>query len=556
MVRRETKSRIIALGISLSLIALVVFILTPPAMAVYVAPGSPSPTSGIDIGDDVTFTDVNFTIRNAERIIVNYLQFTIYDSDDDQVAYVRFRIDGTETVDGNSRFTVTPITNTSNLPYTTGGSSYGYDEITAWNASTYGYGYGYNGTGLVDLTILYTIVYTTHTAGTFYAKLLVNSSIHDYVSDESATFTVDEEDSGDDDGGGGGGGSGTGGDDEEEGTTTSDDNVNDINEEYGLDLDEPFYSNDTDGDGIDDTFTDPNGVLKNVQKTTIGGNSVFLISTGDDSIPEFYWDPVTDTITPITHAPPTATTSETDYEEETITVTATVTKEDGWIYIDIEDEYPDFNLTVKNSAGEEISSDKIWRENGRVYVLDDPDENYLFIYGYTLLPPTFSPADGTTFNSSKPTITITYVETVTITDAKLNQDDITLYTEDFKIYTFTPEANLSEDAYILSITVRDEQGNSLTSTYTFNVDLPEVKDKEKPDEGISLPIIIAIIIIIIIIIIVFLFKSGYLYIEEVEEEEGEVEELESDEEEPEKETKEKKEPETKKKSQSKKTKKK
>ena len=193
MVRREIKNRIIALGISISLIALLIIVLTPPAIAVYVHPGTPS--GNVKVGNSVTFSNVNFTIRDAERIIVNYLQFTIYNSNNAEVAYVRFRINGTETSDPNNKFTVTNVTDCSNLSYSTGGSSYGYDELTGWDASTYNYGYGPNGSGLLDLTILYKIVYTTHTSGTFYAKLLVNSSKHDYVSDQSSTFTVTKESS-------------------------------------------------------------------------------------------------------------------------------------------------------------------------------------------------------------------------------------------------------------------------------------------------------------------------------------------------------------------------
>lgn len=537
MVRRETKNRIVALGITISLIALIIIVLTPPAMAVYVHPGSPS--GNVRVGNTVTFTDVNFTIRNAERIIVNYLQFTIYNSNNAEVAYVRFNIAGTETSDPNSKFTVTNVTDCSNLPYSTGGSSYGYDEISGWNASTYGYGYGYNDSGLLDLTILYTIVYTTHTTGTFYAKLLVNSSIHDYVSDQSSTFTVTRQTSS---GGGTAGGGGEEEEDEEGGTTTSDENINDINEDYGLNLDEPFYSNDTDGDGVDDTFTDPNGVLTSIHTTNVNGRSVFLISTEDEVIPEFFWDPERDTITSISHSPAIDTTSETDYDNETVILTVTVEKDGTWIYIDTVDEYPTYNLTVKNADGEEISEDKIFRENGRIYVLDDPTENYEFIYGYTILPPTFSPAADTIFKTSTPTVIITYVESVTITNAQLNSENIVLVTDDLKIFTFTPETNLSEGTYTLSLSVEDETGNTLTSTYTFNVDLPEVKDEDKEDEGLPLPIIVGIIILIIIIILVFLFKSGYLYIEEVEEEDVEIVE-----EPEEKEPKPKKKPETKKK---------
>jgi len=524
MVRRETKNRIIALGISLSLIALIIFVLTPPAMAVELNAGTPNDTS-LNKGQTVTFNNVRLTIRNLERIPVVFLNYTIHDTNNNNavVAWIEFNITGHEQDDyPDNTMTSQATSDVSNLPYGTGGSYYGYDERAGENVTGYGYGYGYAGSGLLDLEILYKITYKTQNTGTFKGRLSVNCSNYTYLSNYSSTVRVRTTSTGDGDGDDG---TGTGdGDEEEEGTTTSDDNIDDINEDYGLNLDEPFYGNDTDGDGTVDSFTDPNGVLTKVKDTTIDGNPAFLISTDGDEIPEFFWDPVDDTITPITHAPPTSTTSETDHEAETITVTVSVTKESGWIYIDVDDEYPGYTLTVKNSEGEEISSDKIWREGGKVYVLDDPTENYEFIYNFLLLPPTFTPISGTTFNISKPTITVTYTEKVTIQQATLNDLTIVFYTEDHKVFTYTPETDLEEGTYTLSITVEDAQGNTLTSAQTFTIDLPGVEEpEEKPEEGFPWPIVIVVVIIIIAIIIFLLFKTGYLYIEEVEEEEEEPE---------------------------------
>ena len=524
MVRRETKNRIIALGISLSLIALIIFVLTPPAMAVELNAGTPNDTS-LNKGQTVTFNNVRLTIRNLERIPVVFLNYTIHDTNNNNavVAWIEFNITGHEQDDyPDNTMTSQATSDVSNLPYGTGGSYYGYDERAGENVTGYGYGYGYAGSGLLDLEILYKITYKTQNTGTFKGRLSVNCSNYTYLSNYSSTVRVRTTSTGDGDGDDG---TGTGdGDEEEEGTTTSDDNIDDINEDYGLNLDEPFYGNDTDGDGTVDSFTDPNGVLTKVKDTTIDGNPAFLISTDGDEIPEFFWDPVDDTITPITHAPPTSTTSETDHEAETITVTVSVTKESGWIYIDVDDEYPGYTLTVKNSEGEEISSDKIWREGGKVYVLDDPTENYEFIYNFLLLPPTFTPISGTTFNISKPTITVTYTEKVTIQQATLNDLTIVFYTEDHKVFTYTPETDLEEGTYTLSITVEDAQGNTLTSAQTFTIDLPGVEEpEEKPEEGFPWPIVIVVVIIIIAIIIFLLFKTGYLYIEEVEDEEEEPE---------------------------------
>jgi PKD repeat protein len=78
------------------------------------------------------------------------------------------------------------VTNTSNLPFVSGGYYYGVDEETGVNVT--GFNYGYGGSE-VDLSILYDISYTTHLQGTFYATLSVNAT-YLYISGKSTTFTV------------------------------------------------------------------------------------------------------------------------------------------------------------------------------------------------------------------------------------------------------------------------------------------------------------------------------------------------------------------------------
>jgi len=164
----------------------------------------------------------------------------------------------------------------------------------------------------------------------------------------------------------------------------SNETIDEINEEYGVNLSEPFYATDTDGDGTVDTFVDPNNLLTDVNGVDIDGQASFLLSTDGDNIPEFFWNTQTGTVTQITHAPPQATAEPAINEvEQTITIEITVAKA-NWIYIDVSDQYPDYTLTVKASDGRTISEDKIWREDGKIYVLDDPDTTYNFIYGYTI----------------------------------------------------------------------------------------------------------------------------------------------------------------------------
>ena len=298
--------------------------------------------------------------------------------------------------------------------------------------------------------------------------------------------------------------------------TIPDQTMNEIEEDYGVTLETPFYANDTDGDGIVDSFTDPNNVLTNVNYVNISGNASFLISTNDDNIPEFFWDTTTNDITPITHTTAQAATEpEIDQAEETITIKITVNKtESNWIYMDVSDAYPDYALTVKTSDGRIISDDKIWRENGKIYILDDPDTIYDFVYGY-IVAPTFNPTTGTTFNTSKPTITITYQEQVTITTALFGTNDITdqITNTDSMVFTFTAGSDIADGTYTLSITAEDGKGNKLESTATYTIETGEepIPSGEFP---LTTVIVAAIIVIIVILLIIaLLFKTGYISVQ-------------------------------------------
>ncbi|UCB59133.1 MAG: hypothetical protein JSV67_02200, partial [Thermoplasmatales archaeon] len=198
----------------------------------------------------------------------------------------------------------------------------------------------------------------------------------------------------------------------EEETILSEETIEYIELEYNVILEEKFYANDTDDDGVIDTLTDPNGVLKSVNFVNINGNASFLLSVNDDEIPELLWDADADSITKVNHELGTVVGTEIDTEEEKITISVKVNKSD-WIYIEIIDLYPqdqylNYTLVVRNESGKNIPSDMIFRENRKIYVLDDPDTLYEFIYDYTILDPTFNPASGKKFNIARPTISITY----------------------------------------------------------------------------------------------------------------------------------------------------
>jgi len=519
MVKREVVNKLLGVGVAGILILMIFFVLLPPATAVYLNPGSPDDTS-VTTGTTITFSDVNLTIRGVERIPVNNLTFYVFNNADDSiVGYVLFTIDGTEIEDDPSgKFTVTNTTIIQSGWYTNG-SQWGYDEEYLHNYTySNGYGYGY-GSGLVDITFLYDITYTTHTTGTFYAKLYVNSTSHTYMSAASTTFTVSSGGGG----GGGGGGHPSGG---QQGIAASQSAINAVQTQFGVTLSRPFYANDTDGAGIVDFFNDPNGVLSNVHFASVNGSPSFLISTNGDAIPECFWNTRTNSITPVTYAPGEIQDTYIDTTAEEVTIVVDVEKGE-WIYLDIADAYPPniypgFTLTVKTADGRTISPNMIWRENDNIYLLDDPAAQYVFVYKYDILPPTFEPPngtifnatfmppDGTTFNIARPTIVITYYETVEIIEATLDGGNVIsqVSSTDQKTFTYTPTADLANGRHILSFTAEDTDGNTRTSTATYFIELPSTTSAPFP----WIWVIIIIIAIIILVIIIYLILRKKLIV--------------------------------------------
>jgi PKD repeat protein len=288
---------------------------------------------------------------------------------------------------------------------------------------------------------------------------------------------------------------------------------------FGLQFTQPFYATDTDGDGIVDTFTDPNHLLTFTRFVNIDGNASFLLSTGNDSIPEFFWDTKANITVLVTYVPVTVADTWIDPEAGEVLIVTNVEKS-GWVYIKMTDPYPplqfpNFTLTVKTTDNRIIPSTFVWRENGVIYVLDDPATQYLFVYAYTVLPPVFNPPNGTIFdasftppqgtmfNTSRPKITITYFEPVSILTVTLNNQDIAgqITTTDRKTFTFTPTSDLAEGTYTLSLTVEDDDSNTLTSTATYTINLA------KPTGGIPWLIIILIGIIVIVIIVLIILRK-------------------------------------------------
>jgi hypothetical protein len=173
------------------------------------------------------------------------------------------------------------------------------------------------------------------------------------------------------------------------------------------------------------------------------------------------------------------------------------------------DEYLQYTFTVK-TGNRTISSDMVWRKDGRIYILDDPATTYDLIYRYTILPPTFSPLSGTTLTILKPTIIITYPEQVYFITAVLDGTTNILSqftTIDNTVFTYSPNTDLTEGIHTLSLIVQYNQGrHTLTSLLTYTISLPITQ----PAIVTPLTIIIIIAIIVIIVgLIIYLRKEGY-----------------------------------------------
>ena len=105
-----------------------------------------------------------------------------------------------------------------------------------------------------------------------------------------------------------------------------------------------------------------------------------LYSVDEDAIPEYLVDTTTQEMVPVAYTPATVSDIAVNTQDETIIVTIHVQKAD-WIYITVEDLYPDLNeIIVKSSDNRTIGSEMIWRENGTISILDDPETEYYIIY--------------------------------------------------------------------------------------------------------------------------------------------------------------------------------
>jgi parallel beta-helix repeat protein len=245
-----------------------------------------------------------------------------------------------------------------------------------------------------------------------------------------------------------------------------------INNTYDLNLKKQFYCFDEQGNGVLDTFYDPNKEIFVIHSgnVNINGNVLFLLSIGDDPIPEFFWNTTTDKIIPINYSKGIVDLEIDDENEQAIQTV--IVEKASWIFIEVDDEYSYADLVVK-TGNRTIDSEFIWRKNNNIYVFDDPSTEYQFIYQDIYAPvdtPSFTPVDGGIINEYNPTVTIKFNVPVKIKSAFFGSthilDDID--TSDNIVFTYSPLPYLKNGTYTLELSVEALNGkSSITSSATY-----------------------------------------------------------------------------------------
>jgi hypothetical protein len=119
-----------------------------------------------------------------------------------------------------------------------------------------------------------------------------------------------------------------------------------------------------------------------------------------------------------------------------------------------------------------IAENLTWRENGRIYILDDPMTEYLFMFAhiYPTLQGSFSPQDGGVINVDSPSITITFNVPVVIVSAFFDTLDMKneLASTDNMTFTYTPPGYFENGTYHFEVNAQALEGNGfLASTVTY-----------------------------------------------------------------------------------------
>ena len=299
--------------------------------------------------------------------------------------------------------------------------------------------------------------------------------------------------------------------------------MNNVASKYDISISKSFYCYDSDGDETVDTFIDPNNKLIAVHENSINtsdGNILFLISTNNDEIPEFFWNTTTDKIISISYFNVEIDEEKIleDEENERATMIINVEKA-NWIYVKVDDKYPNSELIITKPNDDNIPSNMIWRKNGMIYFFDDPEIEYQFtfenIYPELELP-TFYPVDGGIINNETTTITITFNIPVEVTYAAFGSSLIKsdLITTDNRIFIYQPIPYLKNGTYTFEIDAQALTGNSDISTsvsylYFAYDEPPQISFIEKNWMWITV-----LIIIVLFSVILAAIKFGIISIDD------------------------------------------
>jgi len=257
------------------------------------------------------------------------------------------------------------------------------------------------------------------------------------------------------------------------------------------------------------------GTDSSTSNQTVGGNWNFFH--------QYSWDPTTNNITPVQHSVGIIINSVDDTDAKTITLTVSVEKA-NWTYIEVTDFNPDNpDLIVKTIDGRTISSEMIWRKDGKIFILDDPVTEYQIIYRYAQGPlfdvklelTPDSVQVGADISALIPLINVGEPELVngTVNYTLYKGEEIAWSSEENvsvlsqKTYTKTISTDgLSPGSYTYTVTYNYAGGQTASAQGIFVVETVE----QTLWENILLLAVI-IIILISIVIIAVLFKLGYLY---------------------------------------------
>ena len=201
----------------------------------------------------------------------------------------------------------------------------------------------------------------------------------------------------------------------------------------------------------------------------------------------------------------------------------------NWTYIEVTDLYPDNpDLIIKTADGRAISSEMIWREDGKIFILDDPVTEYQIIYSYAEVPlfdvtieltpesvhvGTDISALITLINVGEPGLVNGTVDYVLYKGEEIIwsfEENVSVLSQ--KTYTKTISTDgLNPGSYAYTVIYSYAGGQTASAQVIFTVEAVQ----QSFWENILLWVII-ILILIIIVIIVVLFRLGYLYFEKEE----------------------------------------